>query len=89
MQAEMSKDSSSSAATSKQSEEVKQIDRDFTTNKAQVIDMLIKNVMNVNIEIPKVIKGDFESNFWYLWYLLFFNNINKIKKHYFCAYLFL
>jgi hypothetical protein len=34
---------------------------DFGANYEAVIDMLIGNVMNVNIEIPKVIRGDFEN----------------------------
>ena len=62
MQQEMAKDSSSSAAQAKQAEEIKQIDSDYNNNKDEVIEMLIRNVMNVNIEIPRVIKGDFESS---------------------------
>ena len=62
MQQEMAQDSSSAAAQKKQAEEIRQIDSDFQNNKDEVIKMLISNVMNVNIEIPKVIKGDFESS---------------------------
>ena len=36
-----------------------EINADYDANKAEVIKMLIGNVMNVNIEIPRVIKGDF------------------------------
>ena len=36
-----------------------QIEADFEGNKEEVIQMLIQNVMNVDIEIPKVVKGDF------------------------------
>ena len=38
-----------------------QLDADFNANKDAVIEMLIKNVMSVNIEIPKVVRGDFEE----------------------------
>ena len=58
----MAKDSSSSAAQAKQAEEITQIDNDYETNKMAVVDMLIKNVMTVNCEIPRVIKGDFETS---------------------------
>ena len=58
----MAKDSSSSAAQAKSAEEIKQIDNDYNNNKDAVIDMLIRNVMNVNVEIPRVIKGDFETS---------------------------
>ena len=34
---------------------------DYEANKDAVIEMLIANVMNVNIEIPKVVRGDFEE----------------------------
>ena len=34
---------------------------DYEANKDAVIEMLIGNVMNVNIEIPKVVRGDFEE----------------------------
>ena len=35
---------------------------DFEANKDSVIEMLIGNVMNVNIDIPRVVKGDFEDD---------------------------
>jgi hypothetical protein len=35
------------------------IQRDFQKNKDAVVDLLVKNVLSVNIEIPKVVKGDF------------------------------
>ena len=38
------------------------IAQDFTRNKEAVIEMLIGNVMNVNIDIPRVVKGDFEND---------------------------
>ena len=34
---------------------------DYDANKEAVIQMLIGNVMNVNIEIPKVVRGNFEE----------------------------
>ena len=38
-----------------------QIENDFNQNKDAVMKMLLQNVINVNIEIPRVIKGDFET----------------------------
>ena len=35
------------------------IHRDFQKNKDAVVDLLVKNVLSVNIEIPKVVKGAF------------------------------
>ena len=35
------------------------IQRDFMKNKDLVVDLLVKNVLSVNIEIPKVVKGAF------------------------------
>ena len=35
------------------------IQRDFQKNKEVVVDLLVKNVLSVNIEIPKVVKGTF------------------------------
>jgi hypothetical protein len=32
---------------------------DYQRHKEQVVDLLVKNVLSVNIEIPKVVKGDF------------------------------
>ena len=39
-----------------------EIKNDFGDNKEEVIQMLIENIMNVNIEIPKVVKGKFEED---------------------------
>ena len=36
-----------------------QIERDYDTNKGEVIELLVRNVLSVNIEIPKVVKGTF------------------------------
>ena len=41
--------------------EVEEIKKDYETNKDNVIDYLINNVMDVNLDIPKVVRGDFES----------------------------
>ena len=38
---------------------MKEIEKDYENNKAQVIDLLVRNVLSVNIEIPKVVKGTF------------------------------
>ncbi len=40
-------------------EEMDKLQRDFQRNKEQVVDLLVKNVLSVNIEIPKVVKGNF------------------------------
>ena len=37
------------------------ITNEYETNKDEVLKMLIGNIMNVNIEIPRVVKGNFES----------------------------
>jgi len=39
--------------------ENEQIGKDFDKNKDIAIDLLVKNVLSVNIEIPKVVKGAF------------------------------
>ena len=41
--------------------DMKQLQSDFTANKAAVLDMLFANIVNVNLEIPKVVKGDFDN----------------------------
>ncbi len=33
------------------------IEKDYNQNKERVIDLLVSNVLSVNIEIPKVVKG--------------------------------
>lgn len=38
------------------------IHKDFLNNKDPVIEMLIKNVINVNVDIPRVVKGDFDED---------------------------
>ena len=38
------------------------IEKDFENNQDDVVQMLIGNVMNVNIDIPKVVKGNFEED---------------------------
>ena len=35
------------------------IENDYTRNKDRVVDLLVSNVLSVNIEIPKVVKGTF------------------------------
>ena len=40
-----------------------QIEHDYENNKAQVIELLVRNVLSVNIEIPKVVKGTFWAAF--------------------------
>ena len=43
-------------------EMVAAISKDFDQNNEEVIEMLIRNVMNVNIDIPRVVKGNFEED---------------------------
>ncbi len=40
--------------------EIGQIEKEFESNKGKVIQLLLKNVMSVNLEIPDVVKGVFE-----------------------------
>ena len=44
-------------------EELKEIDETFNKNKNKVIDFLFDSVVQVNIDIPDVVKGNFEENF--------------------------
>ena len=37
------------------------IEDDFQANKDEVVEMLINNVLNVDVSIPRVVKGDFED----------------------------
>ena len=50
-----------SGAGAKTNEAIAAIQKDYQENKDAVIKMLIGNVMNVNIEIPRVIKGNFDD----------------------------
>lgn len=43
----------------KEQEDMEHIQKDFQKNKDIVVDLLVKNVLSVNIEIPKVVKGEF------------------------------
>jgi hypothetical protein len=38
------------------------IHNDFLKNKDSVMEMLIKNVITVDVDIPRVIKGDFDED---------------------------
>ena len=38
---------------------MKTIERDYEINKDKVVELLVRNVLSVNIEIPKVVKGTF------------------------------
>ena len=42
---------------------MKTIERDYEINKDKVVELLVRNVLSVNIEIPKVVKG----TFWERW----------------------
>ena len=35
---------------------------DFEANQESVIEMLIGNVLNVNVEVPRVVKGNFDED---------------------------
>ena len=50
-----------SAGGNNEEEQARVVKADYEANKEQVIEMLLNNVMNVNIDIPKVIKGDFDK----------------------------
>ena len=39
--------------------DMSKIEEDYARNKDMVVDLLVKNVLSVNIEIPKVVKGAF------------------------------
>ena len=45
---------------SKETVDMETIQKDYVKNKELVVDLLVSNVLSVNIEIPKVVKG----NFW-------------------------
>ena len=60
-QAELDSTDNSGADSQKTAQAMSAIENDYTVNKDEVIKMLIGNVMNVNIEIPRVIKGNFEE----------------------------
>jgi hypothetical protein len=36
------------------------IQKDYQKNKEAVVDLLVKNVLAVNIEIPRVVKGTYD-----------------------------
>ena len=42
-------------------EEIKSIRQDYHDNKNNVVEFLIESVLNVNLEIPRVVRGDFSS----------------------------
>lgn len=41
--------------------DMEQIQKDYTKNRDLVVDLLVQNVLTVNIEIPKVVKGTFNE----------------------------
>ena len=45
----------------KTKEEIDKIFKDYEANKAKVIDMLLERIVNVELEIPEVVKGNFEK----------------------------
>ena len=57
---EMARNDERTASASEQVS-MESINKDFLKNKDYVIEMLIKNVINVNVEIPRVVKGDFDE----------------------------
>ena len=40
---------------------IEQLKADYENNKESVIDFLVANCMKVDIEVPRVVKGDFDS----------------------------
>ena len=59
MKDKLNREAEGAGAISEQ-EEMDKLQKDFQKNKDQVVDLLVKNVLSVNIEIPKVVKGNFE-----------------------------
>jgi hypothetical protein len=43
-----------------QGTDIDSLQKDYQRNKETVVDLLVKNVLAVNIEIPKVVKGEFQ-----------------------------
>lgn len=43
--------------------EVNEVEQEFHQNKAKVIDFLFANVIQVDIDVPDVVKGKFEEKF--------------------------
>ena len=41
--------------------EIDRIFKDYEANKSSVIDMLLERIINVELEIPEVVKGNFEK----------------------------
>ena len=41
--------------------ELNEIKKDYETNKDKVADMLLDNIMNVKLDLPKVVIGNFEG----------------------------
>ncbi|TNV73018.1 hypothetical protein FGO68_gene9636 [Halteria grandinella] len=44
---------------SKEQVDMKVIEEDYARNRDSVVELLVRNVLSVNIEIPKVVKGAF------------------------------
>ena len=42
-------------------DDIEKIKQDYNENQEHVVEFLIDSVVNVNLEIPKVVRGDFES----------------------------
>ena len=41
--------------------DLEDLQQDYTKNTEQVVTLLVNGVLSVNIEIPKVVKGDYEA----------------------------
>ena len=41
-------------------EDIQRIEQDFQANKRQVMRLIMEQVLNVNLEVPKVVKKQFE-----------------------------
>ena len=57
LKAKINQDDANAASTGPNLEELQ---KDYTKNKEVVVDLLVKNVLAVNNEIPKVVKGNYE-----------------------------
>ena len=52
-------DSEGNSDSKQEAVDMEAIQKDYVKNKDLVVDLLVKNVLSVNIEIPKVVKGAF------------------------------
>ena len=59
MKEKINREAQGAGGPASEKEEMDMLQKDFQKNKDLVVDLLVKNVLSVNIEIPKVVKGNF------------------------------